>query len=51
MDWPSYVPNRLGFQLAAVVRRPGGSIAIMENILGENAVLEGGRGTPTQRPN
>ena len=49
LDWPTYVPNRLGFQLAAIVRRPGGSIAIMENILGENAVLEGGRGTLSQR--
>ena len=45
MDWPTHVPNRLGFLLAAEVRRPRGSIAIMENILGENAVLEGGRGT------
>jgi hypothetical protein len=49
LDWPAHVPSRLGFLLAAEVRRPRGSIAIMENILGENAVLEGGRGTSDKR--
>jgi hypothetical protein len=42
--WPTYVPGRLGWQMSAVVRRPGGIKAIMENIFGENAVLQGGRG-------
>ena len=49
MDWPAHVPSRLGFLLAAEVRRPGGTIAIMENILGENAALEDGRGTSIKR--
>jgi len=49
-NWPTYVPNRLGWQMSAVVRRPGGIRAIMENIFGENAVLQGGRGMPSRRP-
>jgi hypothetical protein len=42
--WPTYVPGRLGWQMAAVVRAPGGIRAIMENIFGENAILQNGRG-------
>lgn len=43
-NWPTYVPGRLGWQMAAVVRAPGGIRAIMENIFGENAILQNGRG-------
>jgi hypothetical protein len=43
-DWPGYVQNRLGWLMSCQVRRPGGIKAIMENVFGENAVLQGGKG-------